>query len=213
MKIPALAYIASLTYLIPAIAGVWRFKKLERPMRFFSFFCVWSCLEAGAEFILSKYHINNYFLINTYFLIDFLLLSILNSYSTEDKRTKRIVLILAIIFAIIWVINKLVFAVPGQMDNEMAVMSGIFIIIISILIVLAVMKRTDRLLVDESIFWISMGYALYSAGVLLIFGLSNELLKLGMLYFAVAWHINWSLAIIANLMFTRSFFCRAKQQI
>jgi hypothetical protein len=213
MKIPALAFISSLTYLIPAIAGIWRFKRLERPMKMFLLLCVWSCIEATAEYILGMKHINNSFLINYYFLIDSLFLSVVYSYSIEDKRTKRTILVLAILFIVIWVIDRLFFAVPGQMNNEMAATSSIFIIIVSILIVLVVIKKTDRLLIDEPIFWVSTGYALYSAGVLLIFGLSNELLKLGMLYFAVAWHINWSLAIVANLMFTRGFFCRAKQQI
>lgn len=182
-------------------------------MKMFFLLCVWSLIEVTAEYILSMKHINNYFLINYYFLIDSLFLSVVYSYSIEDKRTKRIILILAMLFIVIWVIDKLIFAVPGQMNNEMAVTSRIFIIVASIMIVLAMMKKTDSLLIDKPIFWVSMGYALYSAGVLFIFGLSNELLKIGMFYFQIAWHINWSLAIVANLMFTRGFFCRAKQQI
>jgi len=213
MKSPTFAYIATFTYLIPPLAGIWRFKQLDRPMKMFFLLCVWSLIEVTAEYILSVKHINNSFLINYYFLIDSLFLSVVYSYSIEDKRTKRIILILAMLFIVIWVIDELTFAVPGQLNNEMAVTSRIFIIVASILIVLAVMKKTDSLLIDRPIFWVSMGYVLYSAGVLLIFGLSNELLKIGMFYFHIAWHINWSLAIVANLMFTRSFYCRAKQQI
>jgi hypothetical protein len=212
MKIPALAFISSLTYLIPPLAGIWRFKRLDRPMKLFFLLCVWSLIEVTAEYILSVNHINNSFLINSSFLIDTLFLSVVYSNSTEDKRIKRIILILAILFIAIWIVDKLIFAVPGQMNNEMAVTSCIFIIVASIVIVLAVMKKTDSLLIDKPIFWVSAGYVLYSAGVLFIFGLSNELLKLGMFYFQIAWHINWSFAIVANLMFARSFFCRAKQQ-
>lgn len=212
MKIPALAFISLLTYLIPPLAGIWRFKRLTRPMKMFFLLCVWSLIDVTAGYILSMKHINNSFLINYYFLIDSLFLSVVYSLSIEDKRTKRIILILAILFIVIWVVDKLIFAVPGQMNNEMAVTSRVFIIVASIVIVLAVMKKTDSLLIDRPIFWVSTGYVLYSAGVLFIFGLSNELLKIGMLYFHIAWHINWSLAIVANLMFTRSFFCRAKQQ-
>ena len=213
MKIPALAHISTLTYLIPLLAGIWQFKRLDRPMKMFFLLCVLSLIEVTAEYILSVKHINNSFLINYYFLIDSLFLSVVYLYSIEDKRTKRIILILAILFIVIWVLDSLIFAVPGQMNNEMAVTSRIFIIVASIVIVLAVMKKTDSLLIDNPIFWVSTGYVLYSAGVLFVFGLSNELLKIGMLYFAVAWHINWSLAIVANLMFTRSFYCRAKQLI
>lgn len=212
MKISTLALISALTYLIPPLAGIWRFKQLDRAMKMFFLLCACSLLEVAAEYILSVRHINNSFLINYYFLIDSLFLSVVYSYSIEDKRTKRIILILAILFIVIWVVDRLIFAVPGQMNNEMAVTSRIFIIVVSILIVLAVMKKTDSLLIDRPIFWVSTGYVIYSAGVLFIFGLSNELLKIGMLYFHIAWHINWSLDIVANLMFTRGFFCRAKQQ-
>jgi hypothetical protein len=104
------------------------------------------------------------------------------------------------------------FAVPGQINNEMAVTSRIFIIVASIVIVQVLMKKTNTLLIDEPVFWVSTGSILYSTGVLLIFGLINELINIGMFYFYVAWHINWSLAIVANLMFTWSFYCRTKQQ-
>jgi hypothetical protein len=212
MKIPTLAFISALTYLIPPLAGIWRFKRLDRPMKMFFLLCVWSLIDVITEYILSVKHINNYFLINYYFLLDSLFLSVVYSYSIEDKRTKRIILILAMLFIVIWVVDKLMFAVPGQMNNEMAVTSRLFIIIASILIVVAVMKKTDSLLIDRPIFWVSTGSVLYSTGVLLIFGLSNELSKMGIFYFYVAWHINWSLAIVANLMFTRGFLCRARQQ-
>ena len=213
MKIPVLAHISALTYLIPVLAGTWQFKRLDYPMKIFFLLCVLSLIGVAIEYILSIKHINNSFLINYYFLLDSLFLSVVYSYSIEDKRTKRIILILTMLFIVSWVVDKLMFAVPHQMNSEMAVTSRVYIIVASTLMVLAIMKKTDSLLVDRPVFWVSTGYVLYSAGVVLIFGLSNELLKLGMLYFAVAWHINWSLAIVANLMFTRSFFCKAKQQI
>lgn len=205
-----LAHIASFSYLIPSLAGMRRFRSLDRSMKIFLLLCLWSCLEVLAEYILNVKKINNSFLINYYYLLDDLFLSIVYSFSIEDRRTKRIILTLALLFGCIWIVDKIYFAVPGQMNSEMALTSRIFIIVASIVIVQAVMKKTNNLLIDEPVFWVSTGYVLYSAGVLLIFGLSNELLKLGQVYFKVSWHINWSLIIVTNLMFMRSFYCRAK---
>ncbi len=210
MKLPTLAIIAAITYLIPLIAGMSRFKWLNRTMRIFLLLCLCSCLQVISEYILSVKKINNLFLINYYFLLDDLFLSIVYSFSIEERKTKRIILTLALLFACIWIVDKMYFAVPGQMNTEMGVTSRIFIIVASIVIVQALMKKTNTLLIDEPVFWVSTGSVLYSTGVLLILGLGNELTKIGSFYFYVAWHINWSLAIVANLVFTRSFYCRAK---
>lgn len=204
--------IAAITYLIPLIAGMSRFKWLNRTMRVFLLLCLCSCLEVFSEYILSVKKINNLFLINYYFLLDDLFLSVVYSFSIEEKKTKRIILTLALLFTCIWIVDQTYFAVPGQMNTEMGVTSRIFIIVASIVIVLALMKKTNALLIDDPVFWVSTGSVLYSTGVLLILGLGNELVKIGSFYFYVAWHINWSLAIVANLMFTRGFFCKAKQQ-
>ncbi len=210
--IPVLARIASVSYLIPLLVGLWRFRSLDRSMKIFFLLCVWSCVEIVAEYMLSVRHINNTFIINYFLLIDALFLFLLYLFSTDDRRTKRNIFILALLFICAWIVDKIFLAVPDQINSEMAVTSQIFIILASIVIVQAIMKKSSNLLIDEPIFWVAAGHVLYSAGVLLIFGLSNELLKLGPVYFNVSWHINWALAIVANLMFARGFFCRAKQQ-
>jgi hypothetical protein len=212
MKGPTLAYIASFTYLIPLLAGISRFEWLDRTMRIFFLLCVWSCVEVFAEYMLSVRDINNAFIINYFLLIDALFLFVLYLFSIGDRRIRRNIFVLALLFICIWIVDKIFFAVPDQMNSEMAVTSQIFIIVASIVVVQAVMKRTSNLLIDEPIFWVAAGYVLYSAGVLVIFGLSNELLKLGPVYFKVSWHINWSLTIVANLMFARVFYCRARRQ-
>ena len=211
MKIPLLAFVSWASYAIPTIAGIWRFKRLDRPMKIFLLFCIWSSIEVSVEYVLSSNRINNHLLINYGYLIDTLFLSILYSSSTDDKKTKKIFLFLTLIFGCLWIVDALFFAFAAKLNSEMAMTSRILIIIMSILILFDVVRKTDRLLVDESIFWISTGFALYSAGVFLIFGLSNELVKLGPIYFLIAWHINWALVIVTNLMFTKGFFCKAKQ--
>jgi hypothetical protein len=212
MKASTLAYIASFTYLIPLLAGISRFKWLDRTMRIFLLLCVWSCLEVFAEYMVGVMKSNNASVINYSFLTDPLFLFVLYFFSIDDRKIRRNIFILALLFICTWIAEKIFLTVPDQINSKMAATSQIFIIVASIVIVQAVMKRTNNLLIDEPIFWVAAGYVLYSAGVLVIFGLSNELLKLGPAYFKVSWHINWSLTIVANLMFVRVFYCRARRQ-
>jgi hypothetical protein len=212
MKASTLAYIASFTYLIPLLVGLSRFKWLDRIMRIFLLLCVWSCLEVFAEYMLGVMNSNNASVINYFFLTDPLFLFVLYLFSIDDGKIKRNIFILALLSICTWIVEKIFWAVPDQINSQMAATSQIFIIVASIIIVQAVMKKTSNLLIDEPIFWVAAGYVLYSAGVLVIFGLSNELMKLGPAYFKVSWHINWSLTIVANVIFARVFFCRARRQ-
>jgi hypothetical protein len=58
------------------------------------------------------------------------------------------------------------------------------------------------------LFWVAMAVALYSAGTLILLGLSNDLLKLGVPYFKAGWVFNWSLLIIANLFYAKAMLCK-----
>ncbi len=95
----------------------------------------------------------------------------------------------------------------------MAVASQVYLIVISVFMIHTIVKRTDHAIADEPVFWVAIGNLIYSTGALFIAGLSNELMKMGTSYFITAWHINWSLAIISNVIYTKAFFCTTRYQI
>jgi hypothetical protein len=74
----------------------------------------------------------------------------------------------------------------------------------------AAVKDEKSHLLERPVFWVAMGVLLYASGTLLVLGLSNHLLQLGKPYFDVAWHINWSLLIIANLLYTKGMLCKSQ---
>ncbi|MGA9407839.1 MAG: hypothetical protein WBW71_11975 [Bacteroidota bacterium] len=208
-----MAFIAFFSYPIPVVAGIARFKRLTDAMKVLFLFCLFSCLVAGAECVLSLNHMNNTFLSNYSFLIESAFIFVIYFFSIDSKRIKQINSVLAALFFCIWIIDKIWFAVPNQLNSEMAVASRVFIIVISILTIYTIVKKIDHQLINDPIFWVSSSTLIYSTGAIFIFGLSNELLKMGASYFITAWYINWMLAVVSNLMYTKGFFCTAKYQI
>ncbi|MGA7161372.1 MAG: hypothetical protein WBZ48_10245 [Bacteroidota bacterium] len=206
MRIPVIAYIAAVSYSIPTIAGSFRFKHLSNAMKALLLFCFFSCVEVGVEYVLGRKHINNSFLSNYSNLIEPSLISAVYFLSVKNKMTKDVILLLAFLFLSVLVIDKIFYDVPNQLNETMSIISGIFIIIISVLTLYTIVSTMNNPLVNEPIFWVSSGTLIYSAGVLFVFSFSNELLKMGYSYFEAAWHVNWSLVIVANAMYTKGFF-------
>ncbi|MGA7160861.1 MAG: hypothetical protein WBZ48_07655 [Bacteroidota bacterium] len=213
MKVPFIYYLANSSYAIPAIAGIVRYKRMGKAMRIFLLFCLLGCLDISAEIMLGKKNINNAFLSNYFVLAESAFIFTVYFFSIKSQRARQIISALAFLFLSIWIVDKIYFEVPDQINAEMAIASRIFIIVISVFMMHAVVRRIDHQLTDEPMFWISSSTLIYSAGVFLLIGLSNELLKMGTTYFQAAWSINWSLIIISNIMYTKGFFCTAKYQI
>ena len=213
MQLPVTAIVACCSFPIPVIAGIVRFKRLNGAMKVFLLLCIITCAEVVGEYVLGQKHINNTFLSNYSFLIESVCIVIVYLLSVESKKVKQIICALALLFLCVWIIDKIYFEVPNQLNDEMALASRAFIILISIVAIHSVVKQIIHPLIDEPIFWASSGLVIYSSGVFLIVGLSNQLVKMGITYFLAAWHINWAMAIISNLMYTKGFFCKAKYQI
>jgi len=80
----------------------------------------------------------------------------------------------------------------------------------SIVTLNALLKTAARKLTHEPVFWVLTGTLLYFSGTFAVMGLSNELMKLGRWYFDFAWHINWGLTIIANMLYAKGVLCKAQ---
>jgi len=213
MELPLIGYIANASYLIAAIAGIIRFRHLSDAMKVFFLFCFYGCVDIIIEILLARKHTNNSFLANYFVLGECAFIFTVYFFSIGSKKTKQIISILAFLFLCIWTGDKIFFEIPNQINVEMALASRIFIIVISVFMIQTIVKRIDHPLTNEPMFWVSSGTLIYSAGVFVIIGLANELLKMGTSYFEAAWYINWSLIIISNVIYTKGFFCTAKYQI
>ncbi|MBF8295614.1 MAG: hypothetical protein HW389_2159 [Bacteroidetes bacterium] len=208
MKLPIMGQIAAWSTVVPAFWGVWRYRRLDRPMKLFAVFSIVGVINVGSEFILGRLGINNYFLSDLYFLLTVPFLGFFYHLSISAPGARRIIKASSILFALIWIIQKLFFADPNKMSNNLAMITAIFLVAMSMVTFHAFLKTSTSSLQQQPLFWVLTGTIVYYSGSFAVMGLSNELLKLGMDYFEIAWHINWILVTVSMLMYAKGFLCK-----
>jgi hypothetical protein len=210
MNIPIFGQLHALSFLIPAAVGIIRFAKLDRAMKTLAVLAVLACINITAQLLAGLAHITNYFISDYFRVVELSLLCMVFYLSIVPRRPRLILKLLGIFFVLIWLADMLIFYDPDRIDSGMAVISRVFLIIMSVLTLHAAVKDEKSSLLKRPVFWAAMGVALYATGTLLVLGVSNQLLKAGMSYFAAAWHINWSLLIVANLLYTKGMLCKSQ---
>ncbi len=179
MKIPVIAYVSASSFVLPAVAGMVRYNRLNIAMKVFLFFCLFACLELGGELVLGLKRINNTFLPNYSLLGESAFIAVFYLLSVENKKVRQSISALGMLFLFIWMIDKMYFETPNQLNDEMAIASRVFIILISVLTLHTIVKERQHPLFDDGVFWALCGALVYSAGALLIVGLSSQILKMG----------------------------------
>ena len=210
MAIPVYGQIHAVSFLIPAAAGIKRFSKLSRAMRLLTVLCVLACIDIAVQLLVAWGGMRNYFLSDYYRVIEVSLLCVVFYLSTASKGTRIVLRVLGILFVVIWVLDMVFFRDPDHINSGMAMISRTFLIVMALVTLQSAIKDEKSHLLERPVFWVVMGVVLYSSGTLLVVGLSNQLLDLGVPYFVVAWHINWSLLIIANLLYTKGMLCKSQ---
>ena len=206
-----MAVLTFLASFLPLGVGVARYKKLNLAMRAFAAFCCVICVELVVEFVLAFHHINNNFVSNAGLGIEALCLAAVYTLSVDMKSVRRVIIASAVVFVCVWVPDKMFFEDPKQINEAMCIFSSTYVIVISVIALHTVARTTTNPLSDEPIFWITSANILLSSGDIFVLGTSNELLAMGVSYFTAAWYINWSLDIIAYILFTKALLCKAAQ--
>jgi hypothetical protein len=210
MPIPIFGQIHALSFLVPAIIGVMRFARMNRAMRILAILCVMACLDVGAQLFLGARSVRNYFISDYYRVIETSMLCAVFFHSVAAKGVRNVLRGLGILFAVIWVVDIIWYNNPEQYRSGMAMISRIIVLVMSLMTLHSTLKDERAHLVERPVFWVAMGAVLYTSGTLLVVGLSNELLALGPTYFVAAWHVNWTLLIIANIFYTKGMLCKSE---
>jgi hypothetical protein len=210
MPIPIMGYVAAGSTFLPVAVGCARYRKLERVMRVFTAFSVITCVNVALEFGLGIFKIKNYLLSDIYYLVEVPLMAFIYHLSIAGKVSRRVLKACAVVFVLTWLVDELYFADPNQLNNALAMITSIILLVMSLVTLTGVLKTAMTRLTKEPVFWVLTGTIFYSAGTFVVLGLSNELLKLGMTYFDVAWHINWILYSASMVMFTKGLLCKTR---
>lgn len=205
---PIFGYFHFFSFIIPVAVGIRVFGRLNRAMRVLVVLCALACVNVGLQFLLSLWRIRNYIVADFYRMVEVLLLCGVFCLAVRRAPVRRVLASLALIFAIVWAVDFASSNGHEHLNSSMAMTSRMFLLVMSLITLHSEVKSERTTLAERSVFWISAAVALYSSGTFMVLAFSNYLLKLGRPYFDVAWHINWGLLIVANLMYTKGMMCK-----
>lgn len=208
MGIPITGYVAAGTFLIPAAVGLARYTNLDKAMRLFAVFSLVACINVALEYVLASLKIRNYILADIYYLVEIAFVAIIYHLSVAGKATRTLLNTCLGLYSLLWLVDELFLVSPDRLNNVLSTVSKIVLVVMSIVTLNTYLRSASSRLTREPIFWILAGMILYSSGSFVVFGLSNELLRLGRTYFDIGWHINWILLIVANLLYTKGLLCK-----
>jgi hypothetical protein len=209
MPLPLYCQIHLASYAIPTTVGIARFFSIGRAMRVLTVLCILACVDVAAQYFVALWTGNNLFLSHFYVVIEFALLCGVFYWSVPLKRTKHILLMTGAAFAVFWAADLIFFYNPGQINTVAQIVDRIFLMVMSAVTLQAIMRDETVSLYQRPVFWAAISVILYSAGTLVAVGLGNQLLEIDPTYFEVAWNINWTFIIIANLLYAKGMLCKS----
>jgi hypothetical protein len=210
MSIPLLGYIHFGVSFVPVVVGLFRYKRMSPPMRVLVMLCTFSILNTITAFVLGRMKINNQLIANLYIPVELILITSIYYLSTVAGRSKRVLLGSASLFFIVWLIDAILIDSLTEMNSSMAAISRLFLIAQSLMMINFMSKESSVPLSTRGVFWVASGVILYSTGTFIVAGLGSRLLEINVSLFVMAWHVNWGLLIVANLLYTKGMLCEYK---
>ena len=209
MKLPILGLLAVTSFILPVAAGYITRKKLSFPSVLFFIYTIIAAIEVIFEFTLSLIPFNNFALSYFYRVIEVTLVCQCYSEYFLPKRKPWIFTILPLIFLAVVFCDIVIFRNIFEFKPFIAMVERITLIIASFVAIfdLAIVDGEDVFVTP--FFWFAAGTVLYCLSTIIIFGFSDDLVKLGVEYFILAWNINWVMAITTNLIYSRGFWCKS----
>ncbi len=210
MPLPIFGDVAIASNIIPAIVGAGRFRSLHKSMKVLTLLCILACLQEGGEIVLAVIRHTNYFLSDYYRVIEVSMLCAVFYYSVDSKQGRWRLSVLGIVFAVAWGVDLALFSDPNRINSLMSMVARSFMMVMAAIALWTQLKDEQNPILEQSVFWVAASVILYSAGTMVVLGLSNVLMQLGRPYFLAAWHINWVLLITANILYTKGILCKAR---
>jgi hypothetical protein len=207
MRIPIIFYITELVKIITALVGGFRYRNLPRPLKILEWLLIIGLVEVGAQWLLGSHHINNLWTGHLFTLVEFILVVLIYSAWMKERRNQVILVVCLSAFILFWIVSKFTFEPFSRLDGWTSAISKILQITLSVFILVDVIKESELVWTRDSRFWVGAGIIIYAAGSIFIFALFNKMLEISVDRLMMVWHINWSLMIISNLFYARSFLC------
>lgn len=211
MPIPVYGQIHVISYLIPTTVGIARFSSLNRAMRILTVLTVFACVDVALQYVVALWTGSNLIISHLYVVLESSMLCAVFYWSVPLRSTRNTLFMLGGSFIVLWATDMIFFFNPNEINTVTQLAVRIILIVMSAVTLQAMMRDERSSLFERPAFWVSIAVILYSSTTLVVVGLGNQLLALGLSYFDVAWDINWTFIIIANVLYAKGMLCKSPQ--
>jgi hypothetical protein len=208
IALPFLALVSFISSPLPVIVGWIRRKYLSRGSRIFLGLLSFYLLVLAAQLVMMFNYINAMWISQLYTLIEFCIIAAVYFVETDKLSVKNAIKWSIYVFCVFWIIAKFSFEPMILYDNYTSPFAAVLLIVMATYKLIELLRESKNSVFKKSMFWISTGIVVYYVGTMPLFALANMLLTRPLDEFANFWRINWGLAIVSNLIYSKAFTCK-----
>jgi hypothetical protein len=210
MSTPIFGYVHLLGYFFPVVVGAKVYGQVSRGTKLLVILTFVALLNTSAQFVLSLWKIKNYFVSDYFRIFEVSLLCGVFWLSMTRERIRKILASLGFMFALVWLGDFVLTDGHEHLNSRMAMISRLFLLVMALIVLYTEVRDSRAKLTERSTFWVAGAVVIYTSGSFVVLAFSTTLLALGRAFFDAAWHVNWFLLIVSNLMYTKGMLCKAQ---
>ncbi|MCI0707457.1 MAG: hypothetical protein L0Y80_08250 [Ignavibacteriae bacterium] len=212
MNIPIPTLIAMVTQVVVILFGFVTVRTLQQTeMRILLLSIFVSFFLGSTMIVLAVQGINNLWVIHLSTLLQYSLLTWLFSF-WHTARTRKLLLLSIPIFFSIWLIVFLGFESISAFSSYTRPLQALLLISFSCYTLFIINKDETKPIFSTPAFWAASGTLIYFTGTMILFALSNILLKESAEMLRMLWApIQSTSVIVSHVCFAGAFICARKQ--
>ena len=208
LTLPLLSKLSTVSLLFPIAGALFVFRSLNRALKLFFIYQIISLLTTIWMVYLASRGINNLWLIHIQTPIEFGFFIWIFSMWQEEGFVKRFFQLTLPVFVFLWAILAFFVEKIDEFNTFSKPTEAIVLIIASGYCLYQVNKEKVESLFRQPSFWISSGALIYFTGTVILFTVTNLLLRESADELFAAWTVVLVMNIIANLLYARGFLCQ-----
>jgi len=174
-------------------------------MVLFFWFTVLNLLTEIITFLLSRYTINNHWVLHIYDLLEYCILILMFSRWQPERRISDFLKLSMPVFVIFWIVSKFTIESLSGLSNYVHPAACLIFIIVSILTLYQLVKSELSKLVKVPRYWIVSGVLLFFAGSIMFYLLENEFASLRYDDAILIMKVHWSVGALVNVIYSIGF--------
>ncbi len=200
-----LAYISSLSSLIPVLSAAYQYNHLSKPLKLLAQLLVFGALVEGVNFILSHYKQNNLWLFNLYSITEGFVFCYLMGRWSDSKRMFIVSISLFFLYLLYWLYSTFIGGSLFGFNSHEKTIKGLMLIFLSGSLLIRISMDESIIMLSDYRFWITSAILIYFSVTLIVFSTATFGFEDHHRAMNYSWVIHSVINIISNLLFAYGF--------